>query len=146
MQNKILGIVKELYISIAEEPFRIQKSTLSVDGKGVVGDKFYAKDESRAILITSQDAYMMANEINVNLNNGLLGENILIEGSIKELQIGDRFNIGNVTFELAQNCTLCKGLSKIDAQLPKLLKDDRGIFIKAITSGIIKIGDNLYSN
>lgn len=146
MQNRILGIVKALYLSIEQEPFRIQKSNLSIDARGVIEDKFYGKDEARAVLITSEDAYMMANEINVNLDNGLLGENILIEGSIKDLQIGDRFNIGDVTFELAQNCTLCKGLSKIDAQLPKLLKDDRGIFIKAITNGTIKIGDNLCAN
>lgn len=146
MQKNILGNVKELYLSISEEPFRVSQTEVSVDANGVLGDKFYAKDSSRAILITSTNAYLMASEINVDLKNGLLGENILIEGSIKELQLGERFFIGDVEFELAQNCTLCKGLSKIDSQLPKLLKDDRGIFIKAITNGTIKIGDILYSN
>ena len=146
MQRNILGNVKELFISISEEPFRVSHTEIAVDVNGVLGDKFYGKDPSRTILITSTNAYLMASDINIDLKNGLLGENILIEGSIKELQLGERFFIGDVEFELAQNCTLCKGLSKIDSQLPQLLKDDRGIFIKAITNGTIKVGDSLYSN
>ena len=146
MQKNILGNVKELFISISEEPFRVSQTEIAVDVNGVLGDKFYGKDPSRTILITSTNAYLMASDINIDLKNGLLGENILIEGSIKELQLGERFFIGDVEFELAQNCTLCKGLSKIDSQLPQLLKDDRGIFIKAITNGTIKVGDSLYSN
>jgi MOSC domain-containing protein YiiM len=142
----ILGTIKELYISITEEPFRVKKEHLALDEQGVLDDKFYGKDPARAILITSQDAYSMTKEIGIDLDEGLLGENILIDGSIKELQIGDQFVIGDVTFELAQNCTLCKGLSKIDAHLPKLLKDDRGIFIRALNSGTIKIGDDLFLN
>jgi MOSC domain-containing protein YiiM len=146
MQRNISGNVKELYISISEEPFRVSQTEIAVDVNGVLGDKFYAKDPSRAILVTSMNAYLIANNINIDLKNGLLGENILIEGSIKGLQLGERFFIGDVEFELAQNCTLCKGLSKIDSQLPQLLKDDRGIFIKAITNGTIKVGDSLHSN
>lgn len=143
MKRKILGTIKELYLSVTEEPFRIQKPEISIDSFGVKDDKFYKKDPLRSILITSLDAYAMAENLNITLNKGSLGENILIEGSIKDLKIGDRFTIGDVEFELAQNCTLCKGLAKIDSQLPKLLKDDRGIFIKANNAGNIKVGDQL---
>lgn len=143
MSKKILGRVKELYISTNEEPSRILKSELEVDENGVIDDKFYAKDSCRAILISSTDAYKLAQKSNIKIPFGILGENILIEGSIRELQLGSSFYIGDVLFQIAQNCTICKGLSKIDTKLPKLLKDDRGIFIKALASGSIKNGDEL---
>ncbi|MDD2356842.1 MAG: MOSC domain-containing protein [Thiovulaceae bacterium] len=141
MSRNILATVKELYISIKEEPHRLTKNELYIDQEGVKEDKFYGKDPLRAVLISSIDAYNMAKQIDIDLQEGILGENILIEGSISSLHLGDRFKIGEVTFELAQNCTLCQGLSKIDSKLPKLLKDDRGIFVKALESGVIKKGD-----
>lgn len=144
MSKKILGIVKELYISTSQEPSRILKSELQIDENGVIGDKFYGKDSLRSILISSTDAYTLAKNINIDMEYGVLGENILIDGTIRELNLGDSFYIGEVLFQIAQNCTICKGLSKIDAKLPKLLKDDRGIFIQAITNGSIKNGDELY--
>jgi MOSC domain-containing protein YiiM len=144
MSKNILATVKELYISIKEEPHRLIKNELNIDPQGVKEDKFYGKDPLRAILISSIDAYHMAKQIDIDLQEGILGENILIEGSISSLHIGDRFKIGEVTFELTQNCTLCIGLSKIDSKLPKLLKDDRGIFVKAVNSGVIKKGDIIH--
>lgn len=143
MSQNILGNIVKVYITTTEEPFRIETSELEVDPLGVIGDKFYGKDPTRAILVTSLDAYKIASELEISLDNGLLGENILIEGSIKSLQLGESFFIGNMEFELAQNCTLCKGLSKIDTHLPKLLKDDRGIFIRAKSSGRITRGDTI---
>jgi MOSC domain-containing protein YiiM len=144
MSKKILGNIKELYISTQDEPFRLSQKELMVDDNGVINDKFYAKDPLRSILISSTDAYSLAKEIDIDLEYGVLGENILIDGTISELNLGDTFYIGEVLFEIAQNCTICKGLSKIDSKLPKLLKDDRGIFIHALKSGSIKKGDNLY--
>ncbi len=144
MSKKILGTVKELYISTSQEPSRILKSELQIDENGVIGDKFYGKDSLRSILISSTDAYTLAKNTNIDMAYGVLGENILIEGTIRDLNLGDFFYIGEVSFQIAQNCTICKGLSKIDAKLPKLLKDDRGIFIQAISNGNIKNGDELY--
>lgn len=144
MSKKILGRVKELYISTQDEPSRVSKQELIVDDNGVIDDKFYGKDPLRSILISSTDAYSLAKEIDIDLEYGVLGENILIEGTIRELNLGDTFYIGEVLFEIAQNCTICKGLTKIDSKLPKLLKDDRGVFIHALTKGSIKKDDTLY--
>ena len=63
---------------------------------------------------------------------------------ILTLRPGARLTIGDLELEISQNCTLCKSLAKIDARLPKLLKDDRGVFAKVISSGTIRKGDNIY--
>ena len=142
MKN-ILAKVINLYITQSSESPRVVVDELKVDVNGVIGDKFYGQDSNRLILVTSYDAYTMARELNIELEDGALGENILIDGSIKELTVGDQFIIGDQTFEITQNCTLCNGLSKINSKLPKLLKDDRGIFVKAIGNGIIKKSDTI---
>ncbi len=56
-----------------------------------------------------------------------------------------RIKVGDeVVLEISQHCTLCKSLTNIDNRLPKLLKDDRGIFARVIKNGEIKSGDRVY--
>jgi len=133
--------VLALFISVDNEIKRLSKEHLELDDKGVLDDKFYAKNNNRLILITSTAAYMLAKNSGVELEYGSLGENILIDQAINELAIGDRFRIGETLLEVTQNCTLCKGLSILDSKLPEILKNDRGLFAKAITNGIIKKND-----
>lgn len=133
--------VLALFISVDDEKKRVCKEQLKLDEKGVLEDKFYAKNNNRLILITSETAYTLAKSNGIELEYGSLGENILINQSINQLAIGDRFKIGEMLLEVTQNCTLCNGLSIIDSQLPVVLKNDRGLFAKAITNGIIKKND-----
>lgn len=133
--------VLALFISVDNEKKRLSREYLELDDKGVLEDKFYAKNNNRLILITSTTAYMLAKNSGVELEYGSLGENILIDQAINELSIGDRFRIGETLLEVTQNCTLCNGLSMLGSKLPEILKNDRGLFAKAVTNGIIKKND-----
>jgi MOSC domain-containing protein YiiM len=134
--------VIELYIT-HDNSSRLNKESLMVDKDGVLEDKFHGKKIERSVLITSTDAYRLAQENGIQIEQGSLGENILVDGSISLLIPGKQFFIGDVLFEITQNCTICKGLSTVDTKLPSLLKDDRGIFAKTVTNGTIKKGDTL---
>lgn len=138
------GKVLQLYIStgIKEAP-RKEVSSLQVDQNGVKGDKFYAKDPNRAILISSTQSYDLAKQNGISVETGALGENIYIDINPYSLLPGDIIEIGECHFEVTQNCTLCNSLSKINPKLPKLLKNDRGIFVRAIKEGTINIEDNV---
>ncbi|MDP3301445.1 MAG: MOSC domain-containing protein [Sulfuricurvum sp.] len=133
--------VLALFISVDNDKKRVPKEKLELDEMGVLEDKFYAKNTNRLILITSTTAYSLAKSSSVELEYGSLGENILIDQSINHLSVGDRLKIGDVVLEITQNCTLCNGLSVLDPKLPEVLKNDRGLFVKAVTSGIIKKDD-----
>ncbi len=135
------GTVLELFISVKEKSSRYAKESLIVDSHGVQEDKYYAKDNQRAILITSVDSYNIAKDNGINAPYSSLGENILLDINPYHLHPGDRIKIGEVLLEITQNCTICNSLSKVDATLPKLLENDRGIFAKVITSGVINRGD-----
>lgn len=144
MDKKLVGSVIELFISVSGEKNRIKKDDLVLDEKGVFDDKFYEKDPQRAILLASKSSYELAKENTIDIKYGELGENILIDFNPYSLNVGDKLQIGEVLFEISQPCTLCNGLSKVNNKLPKLLKDDRGIFISASSKGVVKKGDNVY--
>ncbi len=137
--NKVL----KLFITTNDDKKRFEKEIIEIDENGVLGDKFYAKNSNRLILVTTLGAYALAKDKEIELAHGALGENILIDTDISHLHAGDRFQIGEVILEITQNCTLCNGLSVLDKKLPKILKDDRGVFVKTLTHGTIKIGDKI---
>ena len=133
-----VGEVLELFIS------KKSVDRMLLDEKGVVNDKFYAKDINRSVLISSIDSYILAQDRDIELEYGKLGENILIDYNPYGLKSGTKIQIGEAILEISQHCTLCKSLTKIDRKLPKLLKDDRGIFAKVIKAGEIKERDKIY--
>ena len=118
--------------------------SFELDYNGIVHDKHYNKSIDRSVLITSLESYTLAKYHGINATHGVLGENILIDYNPYHLIAGARLKIGNVILEISQPCTLCKSLSKIDSNLPKLLKNDRGIFAKVIKSGKMNRDDDIY--
>jgi len=141
MQGKVIA----LYISKDDvQKTREARREITIDDKGILGDKFYAKDSKRAVLITTVQSYELAQNNGISLLEGSLGENILIDINPYHLLPGQTLNIGDTILEITQNCTLCKGLSSLNSKLPKLLKNDRGIFAKIVNGPLsINISDTV---
>lgn len=123
---------------------RTAVDSIALDSKGIVNDKHYNKSIDRSVLIASLESYALVKRHGIDVAYGALGENILIDYNPYHLTAGSKLKIGKVTLEISQLCTLCKSLTAIDSKVPKLLKDDRGIFAKVIESGNIKEGDDIY--
>ena len=141
---KKVGNILELFISIEGSKNRVKKTSFSVDESGILGDKFYGKSIQRSILLSSDDSYLLSKEQGIELSYGLLGENILMDFNPYSLDVGTKLKIGEVILEITQACTICNHLSKIDKKLPKLLKNDRGIFAKVIQSGNIHVNNAVF--
>ena len=140
---KNVGKVTTLFISVQGSSKRVEKELFHLDAKGIVEDKYHNTNINRSVLLTSEASYELANRNNIQMPFGSLGENILMDYNPYHLLPGDQMRIGEVVLEISQNCTMCDHLSKIDASLPTLLKDDRGIFAKVIEGGIIKKEDKI---
>lgn len=138
----VVGKVLELFYSTNDG--RINTTKLALDTKGVIKDKYYNKNIQRSVLITSQDSYNLAKQHGIYAPYSSLGENILIDYNLYYLKPGARVMIGELLLEISQNCTLCESLAKVDAKLPKILKDDRGIFAKVISGATIQQNDSIY--
>ena len=137
-----VGKILELYYSTSNG--RVSTDKLALDYKGVIEDKYYDKDIQRSVLIASKQSYELAASKGIDVPYSALGENLLIDYNPYHLKAGARLSIGDLVLEISQNCTLCNSLAKVDAGLPELLKNDRGIFAKVITNGSIHKGDNIY--
>jgi len=144
MSSKKVGQILKLFISTKNNPQRTAKTAVSVDNLGVLEDKFYGKDVQRSILITSTDSYDLVNSHKIEMPFGYLGENLLIDYNPYALAIGTQLKIGGAVLEISQNCTICNHLTTIDSRIPSILKDDRGIFVKVVSSGEISEGDEVY--
>ncbi len=140
---KNVGKVTTLFISVQGSSTRIEKELFNLDPKGIIEDKYYDTNINRSVLLTSEASYALASKHNITFPFGSLGENILMDYNPYHLIPGDQLRIGEVILEISQNCTMCDHLSKIDENLPTLLKDDRGIFAKVIEGGMIKKGDGI---
>ena len=137
-----VGSVFTLFYSPLTE--RKGMSELLFDIKGIIEDKHYDKNIERSVLIASLDSYKLVESNGIDISHGALGENLLLDYNPYSLESGSKLKIGNVVLEISQHCTLCKSLTKVDTKLPKLLKNDRGIFAKVVEAGNIKTGDDIY--
>ena len=140
------GKVYRLFTAQKDINKTIEKACVNVDLDGIIGDKHHGTSLERSVLITSLDSYRLVwQDLSVQMPYGYLGENILIDYNPYHLKAGERLQIGNAIFEITQNCTLCNHLSALDKRIPKLLKNDRGIFAKVVAAGEVKRGDTVCS-
>ena len=137
-----VGTISSLFYSPVNG--RTTTKEFLLDTKGIVNDKHYDKDIDRSVLITSLESYALAKKHGIDAAYGALGENLLIDYNPYHLPAGSRLKIANVVLEISEPCTLCKSLTQVDTKLPKILKNDRGIFAKVIEAGSITTGDNIY--
>lgn len=138
-----VGKVLALYLSPVNTNQEKHPSSIEVDTNGIIGDKHYQKNTERSVLITSTHSYQLTKNKEIHLPFGSLGENILTDFNPYSLSKGRVLHIGEVILEISQHCTLCQHLSAIHPTLPKLLRNDRGIFTKVKKGGVIYEGDTI---
>jgi len=110
-------------------------------GYGIEGDKFAGGKEYKTVMIVGKRPYDMAKELGIELEGGSLGENILFDFDPHEFAIGTIFQIGTAQIQITDSCTLCQHLSIFDKRLPKLVRDNRGLYCKIVSDGEVKVGD-----
>ena len=112
-------------------------------GYGILGDKFAGKALDQTVMIVGQRAYDLARDAGIDLVPGSLGENLILDLDPHLLPVGAQLRIGSAVIELTEACTLCNHLSVFDRRLPKLVRHDRGVYCRIITSGTVHIGDGV---
>lgn len=135
-----LGTIVELFS--APEGFKGQvrpkvKTLDLINGYGIKNDKFAGKDLDKTVMIVGTKAYELAKENGIDMQYGTLGENILFDFDPHELEIGDVISVGEAKIEITENCSICTHLGIIRKDLPKLIKDHRGVYCKITQSGTI---------
>ena len=104
---------------------------------GIKNDKFALKNLEQSVLIVPIDAYNITQKEGIELEYGSLGENILVNFNIMDLDIGTKLKIGDAILQITQKCTMCSHLAIFDKRVPKLVKNHRGVYCKILESGEI---------
>ncbi|MBI3873819.1 MAG: MOSC domain-containing protein [Arcobacter sp.] len=141
-QNKYGDIIK-LFISDKETKNKIEVKNITLEIGGIVNDKSFGKP-NREILITSLDSYEIMKYHDIVADFGALGENILVNFNPYHLEIGTQLKCGDVILEISMYCPVCNHLSELKSNLPKLIKNDRGIFAKVVQGGNIEVGSKIF--
>lgn len=110
---------------------------------GIKDDKFAQKNLDQTVLIVGLNSYEKAKENDIELQYGCLGENILLDFDPHTFEVGDIFFIEDSVIQITQICSICSHLSKFDKRLPKLLKENRGLYCKIVSNGTVKKGMNV---
>ncbi len=91
-------------------------------------------------MIIGKQSYDMAKNQMIQLTDGTLGENILLDFDPHVYPIGTQFKIGEVILQVTEDCSMCKHLAIFDPKLPKLIRHARGKYCKIIHGGDIMSG------
>lgn len=109
-----------------------------IENHGIEDDKFAQKDLDKTVMILGLNSYDKSKNSGISLEFGSLGENIIFDFNPHLLDIGTILIIGKSEIEITEKCTICNHLSIFDKQLPKIVKDCRGLYCKILKNGTIK--------
>ncbi len=115
---------------------KVEKLNLIV-GFGIEHDKFAQKNLEQTVMIVGLKSYEIAKKNGIELVQGSLGENILVDFDPHDYEVGNSFYIGDTKIQITQVCTVCNHLSVFAKELPKLLRAHRGLYCKILSGGII---------
>lgn len=102
---------------------------------GIEFDKFAGKNLDQSLMMVGLKSYELSKSFGIPLVFGSLGENILTDFDPHNFEVGTIFQINKAKVQITQICTVCNHLSVFDKDLPKLLKNHRGVYCKILESG-----------
>ncbi len=119
----------------------VQTATIEVDF-GILGDAHASGDWHRQISLLAIESIEKMRQKGLNVNPGDFAENITTEGiELLSLPVGTRLRLGDVLAEVSQIGKECHTRCAIYRQAGDCVMPREGIFVRVLSSGIIKIGD-----
>lgn len=142
--GKVLGTFSASKDSQSSMPRPRADSLNLIEGFGIENDKFAQKDLDRTVMILGLNSYKKSEENGISLEFGSLGENLIFDFDPHSFDIGTRLLIGDSEIIITEKCTICNHLSIFDKDLPKIVKDCRGLYCKILKNGTIKEDFEVY--
>lgn len=134
------GCVSHLFSSghgFAKEP----ANALRVDAGGAHGDRHYGRDPMRALLLVPEACYGALRADGIDLEAGILGENVVAHGMPMAPPAGTRVMLGPVRTVVVAPCPVCRRLAANDPRLAKAAYGRRGVYLRVVGGGTLRAGD-----
>lgn len=113
-------------------------SVTAVEGQGLKGDASFGR-KRRQILLVERETLD-----NLGLKPGDVRENIVVRDfPLEGLGAGTILRAGEATLEITGECDPCDRMDSLRPGLQAMIHGQRGVLAKAITGGLIRLGDTL---
>jgi MOSC domain-containing protein YiiM len=113
------------------------------ENHGIVGDA-HAGEWHRQVSLLAQESIDKMRKLGLDVNAGDFAENITTSGiDLISLPIGSRLQIGESLLEVTQIGKECHTRCAIFYQAGDCVMPKEGIFVKIITGGTVKPGDEI---
>ena len=113
------------------------------ENHGIVGDA-HAGEWHRQVSLLAQESIDKMRKLGLDVNAGDFAENITTSGiDLISLPIGSRLQIGESLLEVTQIGKECHTRCAIFYQAGDCVMPKEGIFVKVITGGVIRPGDEI---
>jgi MOSC domain-containing protein YiiM len=133
------GTVRALFIKQGKgrESVPVQ-SVQAIDG-GFEGDHHTGSSRRRQILLMSGD---VLNELHVE--PGAIHENVVADGiDVMALREGQQLRLGEALVDVTIPCDPCTRMDRVRPGLQEALENRRGMFVRVVSPGIVRIGDRV---
>jgi len=135
-----------LAVCISENKGERKKPVEAVElreNHGIVGDA-HAGEWHRQVSLLAQESIDKMRKLGLDVNAGDFAENITTSGiDLVSLPIGARLQIGETLLEVTQIGKECHTRCAIFYQAGDCVMPKEGIFVKVITGGTVKPGDEI---
>jgi MOSC domain-containing protein YiiM len=132
-----MAIVRGLFVKPGKGAKPVSLESVVTGEKGLEGDYHANFANKRQILLMSSHILE-----ELELEPGKIFENVIVDGlDVMTLSRGQQLRMGGALVEVTIPCEPCDQMDRIRYGLKEALKDRRGMFVKVITSGAIRIGD-----
>jgi len=135
-----------LAVCISEKKGERKKPVEAVElreNHGIVGDA-HAGDWHRQVSLLAQESIDKMRALGLDVNAGDFAENITTSGiDLVSLPIGTRLHVGETLLEVTQIGKECHTRCAIFYQAGDCVMPKEGIFVRVITGGTIRPGDEI---
>lgn len=138
------GKVLALYMTMPDvirSGHRMSCADFDCDMDGIIEDITYNTSEKRVMLLTCQTSYDIVEKADLVIDYGVLLENIHVDIDLYHLKVGDVIEVGEVLLQITEPCEIYGYLRALDPEIPELLKNKRGFFVRPLDFGKIALGD-----
>lgn len=114
-----------------------------IEGKGLKGDAHFGFAHRQISLISMEDIRTMIDKL-PTLVPGSFAENLTTEGlDLAILKLGDRLKVNEAILEVSQIGKECHHECDVFRQIGDCIMPKKGIFVKVIKGGTVKVGDTI---
>jgi MOSC domain-containing protein YiiM len=131
------GRVRALFIKKDKGEKSVPLDSVEVNAAGFAGDHHASPGKRRQILLMSG---AVMDEL--ALTPGAIYENVVVDGiDVMALQEGQQLRLGQAVVSVTIACEPCIQMERVRRGLQDALQNRRGMFVKVVSPGLVRISD-----